>query len=74
MSDFPLLSLVTFLPLIVLYAWLAPGRGTGIWGTGGGGDAIGVTLVATVPLPASPRLRSRNVRRRAHCLCVVHQP
>jgi protein TonB len=39
--------------LIVLYAMLAPGRGTGIWGAGGGGEAIGVTLVATVPLPAS---------------------
>src|SRR5580704_4987046 len=38
---------------IVLYAAIAPGGGT-TWGTGGGGDAIGVSLVSTVPLPASP--------------------
>ena len=30
-------------------------RGTGeSWGSGGGGDAIGATLVSTVPLPANP--------------------
>ena len=30
-------------------------RGTGeSWGSGGGGDAIGATLVTTVPLPANP--------------------
>jgi protein TonB len=30
-------------------------RGTGEnWGSGGGGDAIGATLVSTVPLPANP--------------------
>ena len=30
-------------------------RGTGEnWGSGGGGDAIGATLVSTVPLPATP--------------------
>jgi protein TonB len=38
---------------IVLYTVIAPGGGT-TWGTGGGGDAIGVSLVSTVPLPASP--------------------
>ena len=37
---------------ISLYAmvWLA----AAVWGTGGGGDAMGVTLVSTVPLPANP--------------------
>ncbi len=39
---------------IVLYAAIAPGtRGAG-WGSGGGGEAIGVSLVSNVPLPASP--------------------
>ena len=30
------------------------------WGSGGGGDAIGATLVSTVPLPANPR-QTQNV-------------
>lgn len=39
---------------IVLYGWLVH-RGPGAnWGAGGGGSAIGVTLVATIPLPATP--------------------
>ncbi len=39
---------------ILLYAVVAPSsRGEG-WGAGGGGDAMGVTLVSTVPLPANP--------------------
>jgi protein TonB len=38
---------------IALYAVISPGsRGEG-WGTGGGGDAIGVTLASTVPLPST---------------------
>src|SRR6516225_5831872 len=38
---------------IVLYAVIAP-KGTGsTWGGGGGGDAMGVTLVSSVPHPAS---------------------
>jgi len=39
---------------IIAYAVIAPGRGGGAWGAGGGGDAMGVTLVSTVPLPANP--------------------
>jgi periplasmic protein TonB len=39
---------------IVLYAVIAPNTGGGSWGAGGGGDAMGVTLVTTVPLPANP--------------------
>ncbi len=39
---------------IFLWAWLLPqNRGEG-WGAGGGGEAIGVSLVSNVPLPASP--------------------
>lgn len=30
------------------------------WGSGGGGDAIGATLVSTVPLPANPR-QTQNI-------------
>jgi periplasmic protein TonB len=45
---------------IVLYAWIGPGgRGSG-WGAGGGGDAMGVTLVSSVPLPASS-VQTQNV-------------
>jgi len=39
---------------IILYAVIAPGHGTGTWGMGGTGDAMGVSLVTTVPLPANP--------------------
>ena len=39
---------------LLLYATFASGnRGEG-WGAGGGGEAIGATLVSTVPLPANP--------------------
>jgi periplasmic protein TonB len=34
--------------------------GGGTWGTGGGGDAMGVTLVSNVPLPANPN-QTQNV-------------
>lgn len=36
------------------------GRHGEMWGAGGGGDAIGVSLVSTVPLPASP-VQTQNV-------------
>jgi protein TonB len=40
--------------VLLVYAALVYGnRGDG-WGAGGGGDAIGATLVSTVPLPANP--------------------
>ena len=45
---------------IVLYAVVAPGRHGEGWGAGGGGDAMGVTLVSTVPLPANP-VKTENV-------------
>jgi protein TonB len=45
---------------ILLYAVVVPSnRGSG-WGAGGGGDAIGVTLVNTVPLPSAP-VQTQNV-------------
>jgi protein TonB len=40
--------------LLVYSAVFSAPRGQG-WGAGGGGEAMGATLVSTVPLPASPR-------------------
>jgi len=45
---------------ILLYAVISPNRGSGSWGAGGGGDAMGVTLVTTVPLPANP-VKTENI-------------
>ena len=43
-----------FAAFVVLYAMFIQGfRGQG-WGSGGGGDAMGATLVSAVPLPANP--------------------
>ena len=45
---------------IVLYAVVAPSSHGEGWGAGGGGDAMGVSLVSTVPLPANP-VKTENV-------------
>ena len=45
---------------IVLYAVVGPGGHGSTWGAGGGGDAMGVTLVSSVPLPASA-VQTQNV-------------
>jgi len=45
---------------ILLYTVIAPGGHGGTWGAGGGGDAIGATLVSTIPLPASP-VQTQNI-------------
>jgi periplasmic protein TonB len=45
---------------ILLYAVFASGGHGGTWGAGGGGDAIGVTLVSTIPLPANP-VQTQNI-------------
>jgi periplasmic protein TonB len=51
---------VAFTVFVILYATFIPGfRGQG-WGAGGGGDAMGATLVSTVPLPANPQ-QANNV-------------
>ena len=45
---------VAFTVFVVLYTMFFHGfRGEG-WGSGGGGDAMGATLVTSVPLPANP--------------------
>src|SRR5277367_5379723 len=45
---------------IILYALVWHGGSGSTWGAGGGGDAMGVTLVSSVPLPASPT-QTQNV-------------
>jgi|SRR5579863_474334 len=45
---------------IISYAMVASGGHGGNWGSGGGGDAMGVTLVSSVPLPAS-QVQTQNV-------------
>jgi protein TonB len=39
---------------IIGYAWIATGGHGSNWGAGGGGSAMGVSLVSDVPLPANP--------------------
>jgi periplasmic protein TonB len=51
---------LAFAGLIVFFGIILPGRRGDTWGAGGGGDAIGVTLVSTVPLPASS-IQTQNV-------------
>jgi len=51
---------VAFTVFVVLYTVFVHGmRGSG-WGAGGGGDAMGATLVSSVPLPAS-EVQTNNV-------------
>jgi len=45
---------------IILYAVIGPSGSGSTWGAGGGGDAMGVTLVSSVPLPASP-VQTQNI-------------
>jgi periplasmic protein TonB len=50
---------LAFTVLIVVVSML-PGRHGDMWGAGGGGDAIGVSLVSNIPLPASS-IQTQNV-------------
>ena len=36
------------------YSAIFYGTSGGTWGSGGGGEAIGATLVTTIPIPANP--------------------
>ena len=51
---------VTVTGCIILYALVWHGGSGSTWGAGGGGDAMGVTLVSSVPLPANP-MQTQNV-------------
>src|SRR5271165_943662 len=39
---------------VLIFSLVLSGRSGDTWGAGGGGEAIGATLVSTVPLPANP--------------------
>jgi len=45
---------IGFTLAVFLYAVLARGGNGSNWGAGGGGSAMGVTLVSNIPLPANP--------------------
>lgn len=49
-----------FTVAVIGYAWIASGGHGSNWGAGGGGSAMGVTLVSNVPLPANP-VQTQNV-------------
>jgi len=51
---------LAFAAFVVLYATFIPGFGRNSWGSGGTGDAMGATLVSSVPLPANP-IQTTNV-------------
>jgi protein TonB len=52
---------IAFTVFVVLYATYIQGfRGEG-WGSGGGGEAMGATLVSSVPLPATPAEKTNVV-------------
>src|SRR5271165_5421943 len=45
---------------VLIFSLVLSGRSGDTWGAGGGGEAIGATLVSTVPLPANPT-QTQNV-------------
>src|ERR1700688_5002573 len=45
---------------IIGYAFIASGGHGSNWGAGGGGEAMGVSLVSNIPLPANP-VQTQNV-------------
>ena len=51
---------VATIAFLVIYSAILSGRSGDTWGAGGGGEAIGATLVSTVPLPANPT-QTQNV-------------
>lgn len=51
---------LAFTAFVVLYTMFVPGFRGEAWGGGGGGDAMGATLVTSVPLPAS-EVQTTNV-------------
>jgi len=51
---------LAFAGLLVLLGVILPGRRGDVWGAGGGGEAIGVSLVSNIPLPASS-IQTQNV-------------
>ena len=52
----------------IVYAYVAGRPGGTSWGAGGGGDAIGATLVSSVPLPAKTA-QTDNILAREPKVC-----
>ena len=48
---------------IIVYAVVGPGGSGSTWGAGGGGEAMGVTLVSSVPLPKPVPCRRKTCWR-----------
>jgi len=44
---------IAFAGLLILFGFILPNRRGDVWGGGGAGEAMGVSLVSTIPLPAS---------------------
>src|SRR5215468_3198536 len=51
---------LAFAGFVILFGIILPGRRGDVWGAGGGGEAIGVSLVSNIPLPASS-IQTQNV-------------
>jgi len=51
---------LAFAGFVILFGVILPGRRGDVWGAGGGGEAIGVSLVSNIPLPASS-IQTQNV-------------
>jgi len=51
---------VGFTVAVIVYGWIARGGHGSNWGAGGGGSAMGVSLVSNIPLPANP-VQTQNV-------------
>src|SRR5882762_11657801 len=51
---------LAFTGFVVFFGVILHGRGGSSWGAGGGGEAMGVSLVSNIPLPANP-VQTQNV-------------
>ncbi len=51
---------LAFTSFVILFGVILSGRRGNPWGAGGGGEAIGVSLVSNIPLPAS-QVQTQNV-------------
>jgi protein TonB len=51
---------IAFAGLLILFGFILPNRRGDVWGGGGAGEAMGVSLVSTIPLPANA-VQTQNV-------------
>ncbi len=55
---------LAFTGFVILFGVILSGRRGNPWGAGGGGEAIGVSLVSNIPLPASQVITRRRLSRK----------